>query len=178
MIGIGERIKSLRTRNNLTLEELASRCELTKGFLSQLEHDLNTPSITTLNDICEVLGISMSDFFAQDKEQQIVFTDDDFFIDEKDNMIIKWIVPNAQSNKMEPILLRLKPKGASKWISPHEGEEFGYVLFGRVSLVIGKKKIVIHKGQTFYLKGDKEHFFTNDSKNYVEFLWVSTPPLF
>ena len=48
---IGARIRQLRNKNNLTLEELASRCELTKGFLSQLERNLTSPSISTLEDI-------------------------------------------------------------------------------------------------------------------------------
>ena len=53
---IGKKIKALRTKNGLTLEELASRSELTKGFLSQLERDLTSPSISTLEDILEALG--------------------------------------------------------------------------------------------------------------------------
>ncbi|MDP3442285.1 MAG: helix-turn-helix transcriptional regulator, partial [Ignavibacteria bacterium] len=48
---IGQRIKQLRTQNKLTLEELASRCELSKGFISQVERDLTSPSIATLSDI-------------------------------------------------------------------------------------------------------------------------------
>ncbi len=175
---IGERIRDLRIRNGLTLEELASRSELTKGFLSQLENDLNTPSIPTLIDICEVLGVSMSEFFTEDKVEQLVFTDEDFFIDEKEKQTIKWIVPNAQSNEMEPILVKLEPEGQTQHVSPHEGEEFGYIIKGKVSLMIGDRKLVVKKGQSFYLKGDKEHYFVNDSSNLVEFIWVSTPPLF
>ena len=60
---IGYRIKQLRTKNNLTLEELASRCELTKGFLSQLERNLTSPSIATLQDIVEALGTTLAKFF-------------------------------------------------------------------------------------------------------------------
>ena len=55
---IGARIRQLRNKNNLTLEELASRCELTKGFLSQLERNLTSPSISTLEDIVEALGMT------------------------------------------------------------------------------------------------------------------------
>ena len=47
-MNVGQRIRQLRTKNNLTQEELASRCELTKGYLSQLENDLATPSLPTL----------------------------------------------------------------------------------------------------------------------------------
>ena len=53
MIDIGQRIKQLRIKNSLTLEELASRTELTKGFLSQLERNLTAPSLQTLEDIAE-----------------------------------------------------------------------------------------------------------------------------
>ena len=47
-IQIGEKIKELRIRNGLTQEELADRAELSKGFISQLERDLTSPSISTL----------------------------------------------------------------------------------------------------------------------------------
>ena len=50
-VEIGRKIKQLRIQKGLTLEELASRSELTKGFLSQLERDLTSPSMATLNDI-------------------------------------------------------------------------------------------------------------------------------
>ena len=43
MINIGKKIKNLRTLNNLTQEELASRCDLTKGYISQLENDSHFP---------------------------------------------------------------------------------------------------------------------------------------
>ena len=47
---IGKKLKDLRIKNDLTLEELASRSELTKGFLSQVERNLTSPSISTLED--------------------------------------------------------------------------------------------------------------------------------
>ena len=72
---IGSKIKRMRIQQELTLEELASRCELTKGFLSQLERDLTSPSIATLSDILEALGSSLSEFFTDSPEEQIVFRD-------------------------------------------------------------------------------------------------------
>ena len=56
---IGKRIRQLRVQNDLTLEELASRTELTKGFLSQLERNLASCSIATLEDIAEALGVGI-----------------------------------------------------------------------------------------------------------------------
>ena len=91
-MNIGQRIKQLRIKNNLTLEELASRCELTKGFLSQLERDLTSPSISTLNDIVEALGMTLAQFFQEEKPEKIVFTQEDFFIDEKEGTDRKSVV--------------------------------------------------------------------------------------
>ena len=75
---IGNRIRQLRMKKSLTLEELASRCELSKGFLSQLERNLTSPSINTLEDIAEVLGVSMSNFFKEEKDVRYTFGDDDY----------------------------------------------------------------------------------------------------
>jgi len=175
---IGKRIKQLRTRNNLTLEELASRCELTKGFLSQLERDLTSPSIVTLENIAEALGLTMMEFFKEEKQEKIVFENDDFFVDEREGLTIHWIVPNAQKNEMEPILIELQPHHSSQIISPHEGEEFGYVLAGKITLYNGEKKFPIKKGNTFYIKGNYTHYLKNEGNQLASFLWICTPPIF
>ena len=52
---IGEKIRRLRIEKQLTQEELANRCELSKGFISQVENDLTSPSIATLIDILEII---------------------------------------------------------------------------------------------------------------------------
>lgn len=177
---IGQRIKQLRSKNNLTLEELASRCELTKGFLSQLERNLTSPSISTLEDIVEALGMSMYDFFKEDEDEKMVFGAEDFFVDEREDHAITWIVPNAQKNEMEPILLDLNPQGISQEITPHEGEEFGYVLSGRIKMIFSdtQKGITVKKGQTFYIRGDRQHYLKNDSTQPARVLWICTPPIF
>ena len=175
---IGKKIKELRLQNDLTLEDLASRSELTKGFLSQLERNLTSPSISTLEDILEALGTNLSDFFREDKEEQIVFSTKDFFVDTKDEYQIEWIIPNAQKNEMEPILIELPQGGESFVMDPHSGEEFGYVLEGAVILMVGEDRHIVHKGETFYLSGKTRHYLKNEKKTTAKVLWVSTPPLF
>src|SRR5690554_861326 len=175
---IGQRIRKYRVQNDLTLEELASRCELTKGFLSQIENDLTSPSISTLGDIVEALGVDLSTFFKEETDEQIVFTDQDYFVDEKDLSKITWIVPNAQKNDMEPLLLELSQGGESFEVLPHEGEEFRYVLQGKLELVNGEDVLRISKGQTFYIKGERSHYFRNNDKQVAKLLWVCSPPVF
>ena len=120
---IGKKLKELRLQNELTLGDLASRSELTKGFLSQVERNLTTPSIATLADIVEALGSNLSEFFHEEEEKQIVFSNQDFFVDEQEDYQIEWVIPNAQKNQMEPIVLTLHPHGKSQEMSSYQGEE-------------------------------------------------------
>lgn len=176
---IGAKIKELRVLNGLTQEELADRSELSKGFISQLENDLTSPSISTLEDILQCLGMTLSEFFAKEEDKpQIVFGSDDFFekLDEQLKNKTEWIIPNAQKNIMEPIRLSLQAGGETYPDNPHEGEEFGYVLKGEITLTLGKEKHRVKSGEAFYYTADKEHYMT--SRKGAEILWVSTPPSF
>ncbi len=175
---IGKRIRQLRVRNGLTQAELASRCELTKGFVSQLENGLATPSLPALMDLVEALGTNMSAFFSEEEETKLVFHQEDFFEDNRDHLQIRWVVPNAQKNAMEPILLKINPHQDSKVMPPHEGEEFGLVLSGSVQLILGGRKEKVRRGETFYLKGDQEHFLRNEGASPAQVLWITTPPSF
>lgn len=176
---IGEKIKRLRNANSLTLQELADRCELTKGYISQLERDLTSPSIATLTNILECLGTDLGAFFNEAIDGKIVFKEADIFVKEvDDNYTINWIIPNAQKNKMEPILVELDSYGKTKLDGPHEGEEFGYVLSGSIMLYYGNHAFKVKKGESFYFKTSKDHYIENTSKNTARVIWVSTPPNF
>ena len=175
---IGNKLKELRVLKGLTQEELADRSELSKGFISQLERNLTSPSITTLMDILQCLGTSIGEFFNEAPDEQIVFGKQDYFVkvDTEYKNEIKWIIPNAQKNTMEPILLTLKAGGSTYPDTPHEGEEFGYILKGSVSIHLGKKTYHAKKGESFYYTADKKHYLS--SKNGAMLIWVSSPPSF
>lgn len=175
---IGAKIRRLRITNQLTLEELANRSELTKGFLSQVERDLTSPSIATLEDILEALGTNLAEFFAEDKNEQIVFTAEDYFIHEQEGCDIEFIVPNAQKNHMEPLRMRLAPGADSPSYGPFEAEEFGYVLSGRIELHYGNSIYQVKKGQTFYFFGNRVHFLRNTAQRDALVIWVTNPPSF
>ena len=70
---LGKKIKQMRSVLNLTQEELANRCELTKSYISQLENNKTSPSLATLTQILEVLGTNLADFFNEEAPSKIVF---------------------------------------------------------------------------------------------------------
>ena len=178
VMDIGSRLKELRILKGLTQEELADRAELSKGFISQVERNLTSPSIATLMDILQCLGTSVSEFFSETPEEQIVFGRQDFFVkyDAELKNEIQWIIPNAQKNRMEPILLTLEAGGSTCPDNPHEGEEFGYVLQGSVTIHLGSRIQRAKKGESFYFTADKTHYLT--SRTGATLIWVSSPPSF
>jgi transcriptional regulator with XRE-family HTH domain len=180
LMNIGQKIKELRIQKSLTQEELADRAELSKGFISQLERDLTSPSIATLVDILQCLGTNLEEFFSGTSSEQVVFKKTDYFekYDGELKNLVKWIIPNAQKNMMEPILLTLDPGGSTYPDNPHEGEEFGYIISGSIILHIGNRSFKAKKGESFYFIANKQHYITTSEKSGASLLWISTPPSF
>lgn len=177
---IGRKIKQLRIEKGLTQDELGSRCDLSKGFISQLERDLTSPSIATLIDILECLGTNLKDFFNEEEEEKIVFNKEDIFETQNEDLkyCLEWLVPNAQKNTMEPILLTMEPGGRYQEEEAHEGEEFGYVLTGNIQVHLANRKYKVKKGEWFYYKSKVNHYISNNGKVPAKVLWISSPPSF
>ncbi|MDR2266315.1 MAG: cupin domain-containing protein [Christensenellaceae bacterium] len=175
---IGEKIKSLRLTIGLTQEELAARCELTKGYISQLENNICSPSIATLSDILSVLGTDLASFFTVMKSEKIVFAKSDFFESANGNGLNTWLIPNSQKNEMEPIILTLPEGGLSDTRYPFEGEEFGYILEGKINLVTLHNTYIVKKGEAFYINGSMEHRIVNIGNARCRVLWITTPSNF
>ena len=178
---IGEKLRQLRLQRGLTQEELADRCELSKGFISQVERNLASPSIATLTDMLECLGSSLSQFFSEAKAEKTVFAPQDMFVKEDAEDMrgsITWLVPDAQKNAMEPILVEMDEGGKTYSLPPHEGEEFGYVLSGAIYLVTGEKKTRVRTGCSFCIHPRQSHYLMNAGKTRARVLWVSNPPVF
>ena len=176
---IGRKIRELRKRSDLTQQELADRAELTKGFISQLERGQVSPSVGTLMDLIECLGSTPGEFFREDTDPQVVFRDQDYFekFDEAGNRT-EWLIPPAQRFEMEPLRVTIEPHQSLDWDEPHPGEEFGYVLSGRINLYLGDKVYSVKAGESFYYRTMKRHRIANPGSREVKLIWVSTPPMF
>ena len=176
---IGEKLRELRIQRGLTQEELADRCELSKGFISQLESNQTSPSLATLSDIFDALGTSFEEFFAQTGDSApVVYKSEDMCEKEDETGKRTWLVSTAQRNEMEPILYEILPGQETPVDMPHAGEEFGYVLSGSLVLRVGTQTQKLRRGDAFYFEADKQHNLKNRGKTTATVLWVSSPPNF
>ncbi len=177
---IGARLKRLRMINSLTQEELASRADLTKGYISQVENDTTCPSIATLKDILDVFGVSMQEFFSEPVDTEIVFGKNARVQSTDDGHAVKveLLVPGAQNREMDPALVTLAPGAEMELQDVHEGEEFGYVLHGHIQVRLDDKVYTVKKDECFLFASDRRHTVKNIGRGEARILWVVTPPTF
>jgi transcriptional regulator with XRE-family HTH domain len=168
----------MRQAKGLTQEELASRADLTKGFISQVERNLTSLSVESLLAILDALDEKPSTFFDAAFEQKLVFkVKDRVELEKEDVASFQILVPAAQNRLMDPALVALKP-GEKMEEGPHEGEEFGFVLSGGIELSLGGKTYKLRRGECFYFRASKRHRIGNRRKTRALVLWVSSPPNF
>lgn len=174
---IGKKIKNLRLKKGLTQEELGERTDLSKGYISQIERDLSSPSIETFFSILEVLGCSPKEFFDdKDNDQKVVYGEEDQteYVDEDYGYKVQWLVPESNENDMEPIILTLEPNGKFKEFEPSLSETFIYVLKGKIAVKLGKTMYVAKEGEAVYFHASNEHQIFNDYDGVSEILLVAT----
>ncbi|MDE1549020.1 helix-turn-helix domain-containing protein [Jeotgalibaca caeni] len=174
---IGKKLKELRLQKNLTQEELGERTDLTKGYISQVENNLSSPSLETFFDILEVLGTNPKDFFDAEKDtQQVIYKKQDVTIyeDSEKGYAMTWLIPDSNDKEMEPVMITLEADGEFKQFPPSLSETFGYVLKGSVELQLGEHRYVIKKGQSFYYEATEFHQLRNASTSAAKVLMVVT----
>lgn len=175
---IGQRIKALRVAQQMTQEELANRTDLTKGFISQLENDATSPSIETLTQILDVLGVSLADFFREYKSERVVFGRVARVLASESNDKIRFelLVPRAINRSIDPALVTMHPGSRTDVDKMHEGEEFGYVISGEIVLVLDGIEHRVKAGECFSFYPTAPHWVENRAEREAKLIWVTNPP--
>lgn len=174
---IGDKLRNLRVQKNLTQEELGERTDLTKGYISQLERDLSSPSMETFFNILEVLGITPEEFFSEGTAaQKIVYRDEDstLYYDEEHGYELKWLIPESNEKEMEPVVVTFDKNGEYKTFAPSLSETFVFVIDGSVILTLGETKYLAKKGESMYYQATEPHQLVNHSKGKSKILIVAT----
>lgn len=173
---IGQKIRDLRIQKNLTQEELGERTDLTKGYISQLEHNQSSPSMETFFDLLNVLGQTPAEFFTEDQTQKLVYpvADQVEYEDEERGYLLRWLVPESNENEMEPVRIEFNEGGEFKTFEPSPAETFIYVMKGRVTLQLGHHTYSAKRGETIYFHASQQHRIVNAAKGPSTILLVAT----
>jgi len=175
---IGSRIKNLRINQRVTLKELAKKTGLTTSFLSQLERNLTSPSVKSLEKIAQALNTKVGYFFFEEVEKKgFVFIKKGMgkkFIDKERNIASETLAHGLLNIKMEPVIFNLGVGAElSKELIYPEGERFGIVLKGIIELTCDEKKMTLEEGDNIYCSYPKiPQKVKNIGGTEARFLWI------
>ena len=175
---IGHKIKNLRLQNNWTLEELGAKSNLSAGYLSQLERDLTTIGLDTLELLIHSFGITFEDFFKTNYTSTQIVKKNNYFTNTSPDYEVSWLTNDDKNKDMEPQLITLFSKKNSEIIKPFKGDVFGYVTEGNCTIHHDTYSEKIEKGDSFYLISEGNIWLENSGDKNCSVVWITTPPGF
>ena len=184
---IGFAIRKRRKERGLNLRDLSRRSGLSTGFLSLVERGLSSPALTSLQAIAKALETNVATFFKpEDAPHQdsgsiphvARASDHGHIAIAASHRAYKLLSRRAPSLTLEPLLVTIQPGGDMEEPYSHGGEEFCYVLAGRLRYVISGLEYRLEPGDSIHFQSSVPHGIHNDGDSPVTAVWVVTPRLF
>lgn len=174
---IAQKIRATRLEKNLTIQQLATRSNVSKGLLSKVENSRTVPSLPVFVSIIQSLDISLKEFF----QDMVLSNGKDYLLVKKDaytpmeregrnGFHYQFILSqNMTTCTMESVLLTLEP-GASGKPTTTDGYEFKYIISGSCEYHINNEVIMLEEGDSIYFDATTPHLPVNRSKKKVVML--------
>lgn len=177
LIELATALKKARLERGLTLEEVASRAGLTRGWLSKVENFRVTPSLPALASISQALGVRLSELFEGIDAQpsfvvtrrgqgQVIRRDEEI-----SEMTYESLAHSRPSRKMDPFVI-VVPPGDGRPQLAHPGEEFVHILDGSIEFSFGEERVRLDRGDSAYLNGTTPHTVKCVSETAAKLLTV------
>lgn len=180
---LGDRIRELRKRRQMTLMELAGATNLSAGYISQLERNLSSPSVAALVSIAKALGVTVQWFFSGDDPTP---PDERGFVVRRANRlrisyeqgIIDELLTPRMDLQLELLYVRIPPGAESTQSYSHEGDEIGYIQSGQLEIWIGDKHFFLEEGDSVAFSSNVPHRYRNPGDTETAVIWAISPPSF
>jgi len=176
LLDVGKRIKELRTRTGMSQKELADKVGLTPSFISQLENNQIAPSLGSFIQICDALGVSLSDTLEKKTgeahwliRKEKIFSQPSY----KETGVRGFHI--VQNGSMSGSLIVIEPYTQVKGqVIPSDGQKLLYVLKGDVSVTIDGKGESLRSGDSLFLKKEFPSLLKNEGGDSAEILLMSS----
>jgi DNA-binding transcriptional MerR regulator/uncharacterized cupin superfamily protein len=174
---IGPRFRKLRLQRGESLATVANTVGVSIGFLSNLERSKSGASISIMRKLAQYYGLNILDLFNPiDGSGPLVRPGDRKSLEGGPGVHMELLASGKIT--MEPHLFRVAPGGGSGESYSHEGEEFLYLVRGRLSIELAGEQFQLRAGDSFYFSSKTQHRWTNPGKSETLILWINTPPTF
>ena len=148
---IGYNVRSLRKERGITLQQLAEATGLSTGYLSNLERNVNSPTLVNIQKICEALDISLGDMVERNREESIIVRKDEREV----------VIDEQNSIRLENIDYGL-----------HDFDEVGTVIKGELTLGLGNQMFHLKEGDTILVKAHTSHCYFNKGTEESVSFWA------
>jgi len=177
---LGQHLRGLRKMHDLSLEQLAERCGLSVGALSQIERGITSPTMRSLRRLSEVFNVPMSQLFHEgeyppvEELGRIVRAQGRRVLSLNTTGVQKELLTPAVSGALEIYLVTIAPGGSSgPELYTHKGEEGGYVMTGEMLLEVEDRTFHLKTGDSFRFKSQTPHRFANTTKAETVVVWTN-----
>jgi len=174
---VGKKLRRLRLQRGLSLVQVAEAVDISVGFLSALERSQMSASVGTLRKLARFYDTNVLEFFGTAEAGSNVITPAKRKILEAGPGVRMELLAWGNT-AMEPHLFRIAPHAGSGESYSHEGEEFLYVLRGKLQILVEEKQYELKTGDSFYFESSSRHHWSNPGNSETVILWVNTPPTF
>jgi len=184
---IGAKVKLVRENRKLSIEDVSERTNLPAAQIQSIEDGSLVPNLTPLIKIARVLGVRLGTFMdddenlgpvvtkAQDKKEVTRFSDRGNAVNS--DLDFYTLAQNKAGRHMDPFIIDIFPGSEEEVkLSTHEGEEFIYVLEGKVEILYGKDKYELEKGDSIYYESIVAHHVHSHGSEKAKILAVVYTP--
>ncbi len=177
---IGGRIRALRQRLRLTLDEVASLAGISKPFLSQVERGRATPSLQSLTGIARALGVTMQYFVEAPSEAKSVRRADGlrFFSFAGSASAFARLTSAVDGRQLDAVLVKMPAGQAQTAATPETGEQFVYVIRGEIALTLDGRAFTLKQGDSAHYEATAACSWLNVAMEEAWIVWVGAPRLF
>lgn len=177
---LGRKIRDLRLRRGLTVQQLAEASDLSKGFISQVENDRTSPSLATLRDLAAALETSVAYLVVEeDQVPHLVRREERPRLQVGGNTSKVEVLSAVPKRNLEMLMIEFPPgmtAGESRHY--HHGEECMVVIDGRVRLSCGDHVLILEPGDSCHYDGRVPHSIENCGTDWARIMLSITPAAF
>lgn len=179
-MNIGTLLRKYRKDQKLTLKVVAEQASISEGFLSQVENDVNSPSVETLMRICNALGVNAGELISQVSQQETMVVIRRAEWDEFDlshtGFVTRRFFPPVFRTTIDSAILVIEPgKSIPVRKNIKNGQEVLCVLKGSIELMLSEETVRLTEGDSVhFLSNPERQKITNNSATRSFVLWVGT----
>jgi transcriptional regulator with XRE-family HTH domain len=178
---VGKKLKAIRLKNDLTIQELAERSRVSSNMISRIERGLTIPSVEILMKLAAVFGKSINYFVEEvSTTHEIVFSSpgkrDTTVYEDARNMLTESFTSGLRDPQFTSFFCTVKRGGSSGVQNMyHPGDELIYVLEGKLKVVIANETHVLNSGDSLSFKSHLPHRWDNIGDSDAKVIWTLSP---